>query len=291
MNRLVRENCFRFGRTLTLVIALAMLIMGAASAYAQGVAAGVDCWSTVPGSTANIPELPAGFFGTINGVPSDPTPEQVLQVMGMPLPPGTCDCQEETEVQWLDEHGNPVEPGDVHRVTQVVTPVGPDPYDTCVRRLTDATFPGGDPVSIEIEITELFIKNDASATPYVVDFGDQGSRTYAVSITLDGDQELGILDLILTQAGSGDLILQDLPVAYRIDFQEVGRSGLKGGGSPSITGLSISFQNSGGSFGPLVPVALVEIPTLSGWGLAFFALLLLALAANFIWRRKAAPPP
>ena len=58
-------------------MALATLMRGAATAGAQVIAEGFDCWETEPETTTRLPDLPADFFG-----------------------PGS--CQDETEMQWLD---------------------------------------------------------------------------------------------------------------------------------------------------------------------------------------------
>lgn len=278
-------------RPSALAVAVAVLLLSAPPVGAQ-VPAGVDCWLTEPGSTAALPEFPAGFFGTKNMTPSDAIPAQTIDVEGNLADPPTCDCQNNTSVQWVDQHGNPVEPDDIHAVQQV--PVPSDPFDTCVERLQDAMFPGGvgTPETIDIEIVALSLR---SVNPITVTYGMEPPSQFDVFITLDEStpQSTGQLQMTPTQLDppAGTVVLPNLPVNYQFEFQEVGGSRFQ-----LLQGLSLSFTNPRevdpeipgppGLFERLLRQEVPLIPTLSGWGLALFVLLVLMAAATFLLRQR-----
>ena len=269
------------------VVAVAVLLLSTVPAGAQGVPAGVDCWLTESGSTAALPEFPAGFFGIKNGTPSDLIPAQTIDVEGNPADPPTCPCQNNTMVQWVDQHGNPVEPGDLHAVQQV--PVPGDPFDTCVERLQDATFPGGvgTAETIDIEIVALSLR---SVNPITVTYGAEPVSLFDVFITLDGPQAMGQLQLTPTQLDppAGEVVLPGLPVNYQLELREVG-----GSAAFFQNGLNTAFMNPRegsreppGQFERLVMDDGLPIPTLSEWGLALFALLVVTASLGLLLRRR-----
>jgi hypothetical protein len=251
---------------LLIAILAVVCFVGVATATAQTVPAGTDCWETDAGTKAGIPDLPAGFFFPL----SDPRPAEQINVVGVPLAGAeladcVCEVDPDTEVVWVDIHGDPVEPDSVHRVTQIP----PGAVDTCVRRTTTATFPGGTgvPEDVDIEIVQLHLE---STSPILVT--GPGPPLWDVRITEDGVQATGTLVLTaasLTPAASGDMDLTDLPVDYLVEFLEVG-----GPGAVSTTG-SLVFENHDGNFqvNPFVPAMGPAGPIAVG----------LLIAGGFAW--------
>jgi hypothetical protein len=254
-----------------LLIAILAIVcfVGVGTATAQTVPAGMDCWETDAGTTAGIPDLPAGFF--FPG--SDPRPAEQIDVVGIPLAGGeladcACEVDPDVDVVWVDMHGDPVEPDSVHRVTQIP----PGLVDTCVRRKTTADFPGGTgvPDAVDIEIVQLHLE---STSPIVVT--GPGPPLWDVRITEDGAQATGTLLLTaasLTPTASGGMDLTDLPVDYLVEFLEVG-----GPGVVSVAG-TLHFENpTGGNFQvkPIVPVmgpaGPIAVGLLIAGGFAWFA--------------------
>lgn len=260
-----------------------MLAVGSVQAQQQ-VTAGVDCWETDPNSTIELPPLPGGFFGTKNGQPSQPFPGGTVDVIGLPLPPGVatdpngCNCQTDSELElvWVDMHGNPVMPGDMHAVGQALVP---DPIDTCVRRLSDVPLGAPNtPAPVQVEIVELSL---VSVNPIQVDFSPEPPSFYDVFVGLDGAQSQGQMEFIPgASLTTGDVALQGLPVNFQLNFEPVDPND---GVSPvGMGGLNTNFENTNGTF-----TLSLAVPTL-GWTGAVVggALALLGLAVLTARRRR-----
>jgi hypothetical protein len=249
-------------RASVLLAALSLLMVGTAQAQVE---AGVDCWETQVGSSASVGPFPPGFFGDVGGMLSDPLPDMLVFVEGVPLPPATCPCDDEP-VEWFDEHGNPVEPDDIHKVSQKDAD-----YDTCVERPTDADFGGGVgvPESVPIEIIELSLK---SVDPIVVTYNGGNNTDCDLFIELDGAQGLGSIEMIPSSLGpgsTGSMELEGLPVNLRISYLCTGPGAT--GASQTQGGLNTNFEGSTGKFGPDL------VPALGGWTLGLAVLGLMAL--------------
>ncbi|MCP4006293.1 MAG: hypothetical protein GY725_19095 [bacterium] len=205
-------------RSNLLVTAFAFLVLLSNPAASQ-VIAETDCWQTEAGTKAALPALPAGFFAP----GSDPVPAQLIDVVGVPLDPveeANCACPgvPQTDVVFVDIHGDPVPAGSIHAVSQV--PLHAPVPDTCVRRLADATFPGGVGVAdtIPIEIVELSL---TSASPITVTIGG-GPTDWQVFITEDGVQPIGQMELtpsVLVPLPAGSLTVPDLPLDFQFRFE------------------------------------------------------------------------
>jgi hypothetical protein len=189
----------------------------------------------------------------------------------------------QTDVVWLDIHGDPVPAGSVHAVSQVPTHA-PTP-DTCVRRLTTATFPGGVgvPETVPIELVQLSL---VSVSPITVNCG--GPTQWNVAITESGVQPQGSMELtpaVVTPLPNGTVTVPSLPVNFQMRFVPVGT------GSPVQFNGNVNMQNPNpqapgppGQFtalfaGPIIPV-------FPGMGFVFAALLL-ALAGFWVYHRRA----
>ncbi|MFQ5525179.1 MAG: hypothetical protein ACE5GX_02855 [Thermoanaerobaculia bacterium] len=182
----------------------------------------------------------------------------------------SCDCQSDFLFSWTGPYVNPLEPNDSLLLDQVFSSP-----DICIKRLLAVIFPGGIGVAdpIDIELVSLSLK---SVDPITVDFGGF-TRQFDVFVTDSGSQGMGTLDPIPTQFSpilEGDLDRTDLPINYRIDFEEVG-----GPGFQTLPNLGLTFANSDGTFSraPLVPA----LPTLS-----VAALLLALLGAGALAMRR-----
>jgi hypothetical protein len=256
-------------RSLSLVITVSFLAL-ATSASAQ-LAMNSDCWVTDPGSsTIEVPAIPSGFFGSKNGTPSDPFGPAVLPVFGVPLSPSefaNCGCADYPPMEfiWVDPHGTPVAADDQHAVGQALSPVDLSDTDTCVVRLNDATFVGGVgvPEPVDIQLVELSLVSGA----IIITYGIEPPSFYEVFVTEDGPQSQGTITVTpdIVSPPEGSMILDGLPVAYQLSFQEV----LGGPGLFNISGLSLTFQGATGIFKPMPPF----LPSMSGR-----ALMLLAVA-------------
>ncbi len=265
-------------RSCSIFVAVAVIAFAtSASAQLNGEP---DCWVTDPGSsTIEIPALPAGFFGTKSGTPSDPFGPVVIPVGGLPLTPpelGNCGCATPppTELVWVDTHGTPVAPGDVHAVGQILVPVDLSDTDTCVERLSNATFGGGVgvPEPVDIQLVELSL---VSTAPITVTYGAQPSSDFDVFVTEDGPQSQGTLTVtptVVTPA-AGTMTLGGLPVAYQLRFEEVSGPALF-----SMTGLSITFQGANGTFGP----NMLGVPSMSARNLALLIAVLTVATLLFL---------
>ncbi len=193
-----------------------------------------DFFVTDPGSTnidigtdpgGDNPPLPAGFFGSKAGTPSDPFMQADILLEGNPPVMNFEQFPQPMVIGWVDPHGNTVGPDSIHKVNQVLVPDN-TPYDTVVRRLDDATFNGtSETQNVDIEIVALSLK---SVEPIVVTYGAESPVLWDVFVTLDetATQPTGSIDLFSTtftgSAVSGDVNNFDLPVAYKVIFREAG---------------------------------------------------------------------
>jgi len=255
-----------------------LLLASVASAHAAAtsIVAGTDCWQTDPTDTVARMEFPAGFF-TRGGQTSLAFGPVQVPVQGVPLPAGTCTCQNQNqtvEMQWVDVHGTPVPDDSEHKVSQVVST-----YDTCVRRNTDTVLTAsGVGVTVPIELLELHL---VSVAPISVPMSAGGPCTYTVNILEEGTQVAGSLKF--TPDGKplnkGDLEMISLPVGYELQFTEENGCDAE----PNSTVLSVTFQNTNGTF----KFGRSDAgPSMNAWAAtAVVALLLLGLSF-MIWRRQ-----
>lgn len=276
------------------VLSAAALLLGA-SATAQVIPAGCDCYETEAGTQVDIPDLPAGFFGINGGVPSDPfiSPLGGWPMRGEPLPPAIiqalCPNAVVFETVWVDQHGTPVAPDDIHRVgqTQVATYPG---IDTIVCRPGATPVPGvGGSTPVPIEITEPSL---VSIAPIQVTYGGANPTFWNVIVTENGPSPAGQMTITTTGqvpgAIQGGMTLGNMPVQYQIEFQEVG--GLFPPPPPVQGNLVFNQGSVPGQppFGNWQFFLGTAVPLLDGWGLAFLAMVLVAAGAFFLRRRSLA---
>ena len=198
-----------------------------------------DFFITDPGDTAidlgtdpggDNPPLPPGFFGTIGPVPSDPFVQVGIPLEGNPPVEDFMQFQPPLVLDWVDPHGNVVGPDSVHAVGQQLVPLNTHIYDTVVRRNDDAVFNAvADAPTVDIEIVALSLQ---SVDPIVVHYGSEGVRLWDVFVTLDETavQPVGSMDLTSDTfvdgvSVSGSIDNLDLPVAFKVTFQEVDNPG------------------------------------------------------------------
>ena len=144
------------------------------------------------------------------------------------------------------------------------------------------------------ELVQLHLQ---SVSPITV--AGPGHDLWDLIITEDGVQSLGNLDLTantFNPGPSGDMEVQDLPVQFQIEFVEsIGSGGFSAlggtGGGPGITGgsasagpvlsgLTLNFENAGGSF-----ALNVEVPAMGLFGPIVVALVIAVGFAWFVRRR------
>ena len=270
------------------------LVAVGAMASAQTVSPGCDCYVTDPppvgDSTIEIPVLPAGFFGTVAGSPSDPFPLTIIQVQGLPLPTSVvaalCPNSAIFETVWVDQHGTPVAPNDIHRVTTSQVFTGFEPIDTIVcRTLPTLLPPVGGTVPVPIELTQLSLE---SVAPITVTYGGgAATRFWDVFVTESGVTPGGSITMTtvgaLPTAVFGSMQMNNLPVQYQLTFEEttgtIGPQNLPGNlnfSNPSNGNWQFSF----GTGGP--------VPLLGGAGLLLLAALLLVGGMYLIRKRASA---
>ncbi len=256
-----------------------LLIAGNVSA---DIPPGEDCLVTDAGTEADIGPFPSGFFGSSGGNPSDPVAQFPVPMEGIPQPVDTCTCTE-TVIEFVDVHGN-VNNDDKHNVFPKVVyqAVQPDGYDTCIARLANADFSGGIgvPEQVAIEIIEL---NLVSIDPITVTYGGVNDTLFQVLVTLDGGQPQGELEFTPQNAGgsqNGEILLNDLPLNVRLDFNHVGGPG------PimvaPVLGISTGFAGTTGTFGtvpiPAIPELTVQMVVIGVLGIG--------ICAVFVQRRQ-----
>ena len=198
-----------------------------------------DFFKTDPGDTSidigtepagDNPPLPAGFFGTIGSDPSDPFSMAGIPLEGNPPVDEFQRFPPPTRLEWVDPHGNPVGPNSIHAVGQEMVTVNVRNYDTVVERINDAEFSGlGDTPQVNIEIVALSLMG---VEPIVVTYGTSGVKLWDVFVTLDDTavQPVGSMDLTSDTfvdgvSVSGTIDNLDLPVAFKVTFQEVQNPG------------------------------------------------------------------
>lgn len=243
-----------------LLAALSFVFVGTAQAQMEP---GTDCWETQVGSSKAVGPFPPGFFGDVLGIPSDAMPQLIVPIESAPLPPSTCTCDPDLKA-WVNEHVNPGEPGDIHKVDQ-----NNADYDTCVERPNQANFGGGVgvPESIPIEIIELSLQSSA---PIQITYGGGDLTSCDLFITLDGAQGLGSLELTPITVGpdpTGTMLLQGLPMNLRIVYICSGPGAAAA--SQVQTGLITNYAGTTGFFG-----LITSVPALGGWGRGLVALVL-----------------
>jgi len=200
----------RIKYALFLVLSLCLL-SGGAHAVTITVSSGVDAWVTGPGTTVDLPPLPAGFFGSTGSGPSDPVPAMPgFDLTGHPFPDqfGIPDPfppdQLPLDLEFVDPHGNIVGPDSVHAVgvnVKNIDELVPFNFDTVVRRNSPVVFTDpGDPKPVPIEMTWLSLR---SVAPIEVTFGGGSDPT-------DFDIFVGLSDTLPQVAGRMLMTADDL---------------------------------------------------------------------------------
>ena len=198
-----------------------------------------DFFITDPGETdidlgtdpaGDNPPLPPGFFGAIGTDPSDPFAQAGIPLEGNPPVEDFERFPPPMRIAWVDQHGNEVGPDSSHKVNAILVPANTRFADTVISRNDDAVFNGvGEAPTVDIEIVALSLK---SVDPIVVTYGTSGVKLWDVFVTLDETavQPVGSLDLTsdtfvdgVSVSGSVDNL--DLPVAFKVTFQEVNNAG------------------------------------------------------------------
>jgi hypothetical protein len=253
-------------------VAGVLLVLTAAGPHAATIATGNDCWKTGLGSTARLPAFSAGFFTASGGRTSQARAAETIDVTG--AAPVTCPCAPAAQLQWVDPHGNPVQPGDAHAVRQTVVP---SEIDTCVARTGSATWTtGGGSHNVPIEIVALSLR---SASPITVTMNDLSQCQYNVGISLNGTQSAGSMAFAPSTQDpqTGALTLGTLPVGFQLSFTAV----TGGCNAASQTGLSTTFADTNGLFR-----IGGEAPSISPWGMAVLIVTLLLGTTVMLWRRR-----
>ena len=222
---------------LGLVALLALVVLAATGCpKPPEIAEGTDCWHTESGTFQKLPTLPANFFGPR----SEAIPNPVVQFEGVPLDPDFvaapypegCGCPEEVDVTltWVDRHGSPVSGDSAHRVKQV--PNRTTDIDTCIRRKTMAKLNPHAAVKVDIELVALSLK---SVDPLEVTYkgepphGEETTKAFDVFVTKSSTPPPSGSSMTFTpgaSANNGEISLDDLRIAYDVEFQEVGGSGV-----------------------------------------------------------------
>lgn len=211
----------------------AILVAGLASASVLGVArgglavtlpltvpAGYDLFLTPMGGTQARVDIAQGFFGTVQGISSDPFMGPI-QLVGDPLgtfPAGVANQFSRFIIpDPFRELGQLVQ----HRVLDARFGGGPDPIslvDTIVQRLEDADLPDlGSSDTIPIEILALSL---VSTEPVRVRYPTPMRPTFRlfdVSVDLADPQQMGSMALTRTGETSG-MFSSTLPVNFRLTF-------------------------------------------------------------------------
>lgn len=234
---------------------------------------GQDGFVTTPVSTFRLPGLPAGFFGTVAGIPSDATLPQDITVVSGPnlvaLPVIT------TFLAGPGCHPGQTIPGNHCYEQQLVTLV--PTYDTVVQRGGGSIPTIGASLPVPVELVHLSLE---SAAPIQVFYGP-ASRFFDIYVELDGPQVQGTLTLNRTMQNGGEMDTI-LPVEYQITFDEVGGPMLF-----QMGGLQNTMASQGNDWQVLVAGS---IPTISQWGqLVLLLLTLLAGTLAFGFRRRNLP--
>lgn len=250
----------------TLALFTLFLLVGRAAASPLVIQPGQDGFVTQPGSLAPIPALPAGFFGDLNGTPSDPTVATSVPVNSGPDLVALVEVNTFLTGPGCHDHGGgaPPVPGK-HCYEQQLETLVPI-YDTVIERSGGTITNTGESLGASVEIVHLSL---VSAFPFEVTYGAEGSLFYDLGIGLDdsgGAQPSGMLMLTRTTdlAGTMDTIL---PVDYEVTFTEVG-------GPRVFIATQTSTQQSLGNSWQVV------VPTVSTWGM--IVLVLLALTAGTV---------
>ncbi len=222
-------------------VAIASVWVLSGPALALDVTAGYDLFETVPGSPlangtyADAPALPAGFFGTQGGFPSDPFPGGRLFLDGLPTGPLIYSADSFQPAAPFDELGALAQ----HGVLDARLGGGLSQTDTIVQRLGTASLPlVGSMDTIPIEIVSLSLQ---SIQPITVTYGAGGQSFFDVFVTLDGVQSPGSMTLTRTNATGGTFDSQ-LPVQFKIEFQNTNLGGPSAAGPLTGGDLLTSFN-------------------------------------------------
>jgi hypothetical protein len=172
----------------------------------------VDSFQTNAAQTfVNSFSLPAGFFGNVGGVSSDPvTTPSMMHFGGVG---GSCMVVPLNVGVIVPPPGGEFGTGEVHGFAPVTGIVN---CDTQVQRQADASFPNiGNSATIPLQIQSLSLK---SVSPLAVTYGGGSTNFFDVFIGLTpGPEPIG--SAVLTRTGDWTGIFNSVvPVQYRITF-------------------------------------------------------------------------
>ncbi len=199
---------------------------------------GQEGFVTRPGSLTTLPDLPIGFFGTKNGIPSNPIATQKIAVRSGPnlvaLP---------TLTDFLVGPGCHGGAGHTHcymekRIVNVPT------YDTVVERTKGGSIGIAGTLLAEVKMVHLSLQ---SVAPIKVQYGSSTptgtppvSSFFDIFLSLDGPQAVGKSALQRNRDTSSGTMDVALPVNYKVTFREV-----DGPGEVNVAGLTTRLQSRG----------------------------------------------
>jgi hypothetical protein len=205
-------------KRLTLALAVAGLVcVGAAQAETMVIQAGYNFLTTAPGSRVPI-TLPAGFFGTKNGVESDPIYERLVPLVGRPIGSLGLSPRSNLQVgagQCHGEGGN----GEWHcheDSAQLQT------IDT-ITRVSGATLESvGSTARLALQFVALSLQTPDSK-PVEVTYGGENPEYYRMVLKLDPGQtqDVGSIDVTRTSGNGGSMVVV-LPVKFQATFSGSG---------------------------------------------------------------------
>ena len=186
--------------------------------------AGAVFFESQPETTLDIQGVPAGFFGAISGLPSDPIPvgsPLSLGIQGIPtrplgLPGSNLNLTSDV-VCWVDIFAVKIK----HCVRDRIAV--PDPFplsntDTIIEITDDLTLNNiGDTETVEVEIVSLSLQ---SATPLEVTYGGgQAASFFDVFLRLDPSSTQRRGSIIATREGENFGTFDSvLPLAFEMEF-------------------------------------------------------------------------
>jgi hypothetical protein len=205
-------------RLLLSLLAIALALPGLAKA-SDLIPMGTDCWHTENGTEVTL-TLPANFFGA----GSRAIPHVTIRLKSLPLTVDEakrCGCQVDTQIVYVDPHGNVSGERTIHAVAQRT--IETTDVDTCVRRTRNARFRGrGRAVRVDIQLVQLSLQSEQ---PLVVTYKDGSTKSFNVFVTESGSQDPGTMTFTprtIAALSNGEVRLGRLPVRYTVTFREVG---------------------------------------------------------------------
>ena len=235
---------------------------------------GVDRFSTPGGGQTRFPlvtiSYPAGFFGNVGGADSDPFNLTARDFTSKPAPcPGGRPC-----FRLVGEGCHQGMVG-LHCTAH---PISSASEDTCVERLQEFTLNNvGDSAQIDIQLLSLSL---VSVDPITVTYGSANPRLFDVFVTRDLGAIQSTGSATFTRTGNETVKMEvaptaGLPVCARVEFR------------PTAGGTSFFDSPGCDSLSTITPwnFKVIILPSLTGWGVLAFGLLLMATTAWMIHRR------